>query len=88
MGLATCPRGASLKARAALTMPAGGRIATGGRRRFSYQAATAMQKSIYFASGPGVLVLDTGLGVVSLPCNKCSPLPARGSRPMFPMERA
>jgi hypothetical protein len=59
-----------------------------GAGRFSYQAATAMQKSIYFAGRPGVLVLDTGLGVVSLPCNKCSPLPARGSRPMFPMERA
>jgi hypothetical protein len=57
-------------------------------RRSSYQAATAMQKSIYFAGRPGVLVLDTGLGVVSLPCNKCSPLPARGSRPKFPMERA
>ena len=88
MGLATCPTGASLKARAALTMPAGGRITTGGSRRFSYQAATAMQKSIYFAGTPGVLVLDTGLGVVSLPRNKCSRLPARGSRPMFPMERA
>ena len=36
MGLAICPTAASLKAQAALTMPAGGRIATGGRRRFSY----------------------------------------------------
>jgi len=86
MGLATCPPGASLKARAVLTMPAGGRIATGGRRRFSYQVATAMWKSIYFAGTPGVLVSDTGRGVVRLLRNKCSQLPARGSRPMFPME--
>jgi hypothetical protein len=83
MGLATCPPGASLKARAVLTMPAGGRI---GRSRFSYQVATAMWKSIYFAGTAGVLVSDTGRSVVRLPRNKCSQLPARGSRPMFPME--
>ena len=80
MGLATCPPGASLKARAVLTMPAG------GRRRFSYQFATAIWKSIYFAGTPGVLVSDAGRGVVRPPRNKCSQLPARGSRPMFPME--
>ena len=67
IGLASMSDGGDLKARAALDDACRRqRIATGGRRRFSYQAATDMQKSIYFAGGrPGVLVLDTRLGVVS-----------------------